>query len=164
MTKVLKVLNVESLKDKRDNKYNKIELSTPDFMMVNGQKVRTEPKTQNIVKWPKSYLPSGEPQYGHDLKVGESVAGDIVTIGNLLPYNIVDPSGAVTRQADSATHVVLGDSSSPAFAVATRKEFESRGKFLNDGTNEEKYAAYWGFEAETEAAPVESSIEGQEMV
>jgi len=163
MTKVLKVLNVETLEDKRGKKYNKIELSTPDFMMVNGQKVRIEPKTQNIVKYPESYLPDGSPQYGHDLKEGELIAGDIVTLGGLIPYNIVDPSGTVTRQATSATHVVLGETTSPAFAVATEREFASRGKFIDDGTNNDRYAAFWGFEAET-GELVETEEEGQAMV
>lgn len=148
--KTLKVKNVVSLEDKNQKTYSKIELSTPDSVMQGGIKVKIEPKTQNIVKYPESYLPDGSPQYGHDFQIGDNVAGDIVTKANLIPYNIVDPTGTVTRQATSASHVVLGDTdNADAFEAATWREFHSRGKFLNDGNHLEAYAKFWGFAPET---------------
>ena len=148
----LTVTNVENLQDKNGKPYNKIELSTPAHKVRNGVKIRIEPKTQNIVKYPKSYLPGEDPQYGHDFKQGEVVAGDIVTRGNLMPYNIIDPDGTVTRQATSASHVVLGDSDdADAFEAAVQREFRSRGKFPNDGSEEsiQGYIKFWGFAPDT---------------
>ncbi len=148
----LEVLAVEAgLTDKRDNEYTKITLSTPNFIMDEGQRVRTEPKVQNVTKYPKSYLPDARPEFGHDAQVGEFINGDIVVVGGLLPYPITDPKGAVTRMATSATHVVIGNTDdAEAFAELTRREFEGRGKFKADKTDaKEKYFKYWGYAAET---------------
>lgn len=144
--KILTVLAVETgLLDKNKKKYNKIKLSTPNFIVQGGVKIRIEPKTQNVTKYPESYLPDGSPQHAHDAKIGENLAGDIVTLGGLLPYPITDPDGNVTRMATTASHVVLGNSDdAEAFAVATIREFNSRGKFLvADPTSNEKYIKYW---------------------
>jgi len=150
--KTLQVIAVEEgLVDKRDNVYNKIMLSTPNFVVQGGMKLRIEPKTQNVIKYPKSYLPDNRPQFGHDAKEGEFIAGDIVTVGGLLPYPITDPKGVVTRMATSASHVVLGNSDDEdAFAELTRREFESRGKFKADAADAtEKYFEHWGYAPET---------------
>lgn len=152
--KTLKVTNIEAnLSDKNGKAYNKIQLSTPAFVMQSGMKLRVEPKVQNVVKYPESYLEDKSPQYGHDFALGENVAGDIVTLGNLLPYPITDATGSITRQATSASHVVLGDTdNADAFAEATRREFASRGKFINDSSNLEAYVKFWGFSPEGEIA------------
>ena len=157
--KTLEVKAVETLQDKNGKEYSKILLSTADHIVQGGKRIRIEPKTQNIVKYPESYLPDGSPQYGHDLQPGELVAGDIVTRGNLMPYNIVDAQGNVTSQVDFATHVVLGNTDDPeAFEVAIKKEFRSRGKFDNDGTNAEAYFKYWGFSPETGEVAEEETV------
>lgn len=160
--RTLEVIAVEAgLLDKRDNVYNKIKLSTPNFINQGGQKLRIEPKVQNVTKYPKSYLPDNRPEFAHDAKVGEFIAGDIVTQGGLLPYPITDPKGAVTRMATSATHVVIGNTDdADAFAELTRREFESRGKIKADAPNAaEKYFNKWGYAPETietgEVAPTE---------
>ena len=148
--KTLKVTLVEQKKDKNQKAYNLITLSTPGFVMQGGVKIKVEPKTQRIVRYPESYLPDGSPQYGHDFVEGDNVAGDIVTIDNLIPYNIVDENGDVTRQVSHASHVVLGNSDDEgAWNAAISREFASRGKFANDGTNLEAYAKFWGFSPET---------------
>lgn len=144
--RLLEVLAVEiGLIDKNDKKYNKIQLSTPNFISQNGIRVRIEPKVQNVTKYPESYLPEGDPQFAHDAKVGEFIGGDIVTIGGLLAYPITDPDGNVTRMATSASHVVLGNTDdADAFHVATMREFASRGKFLaSDPASTEAYVKYW---------------------
>jgi len=150
--RTLEVIAVEAgLLDKRDNVYNKIKLSTPNFINQGGQKLRIEPKVQNVTKYPKSYLPDNRPEFAHDAKLGEFIAGDIVTQGGLLPYPITDPKGVVTRMATSATHVVIGNTDdTDAFAELTRREFEGRGKFKADAPGaDEKYFTYWGYAAET---------------
>jgi len=162
--KTLKVLNTIAAFDKNKKAYNKIELSTPDTeRLPNGVTVKIEPKTQNIVKYPESYLDDKSPQYGHDFKKGDIVAGDIVTKANLMPYPIVDPQGNTTRMATSASHVVLGDSrNEDAFEAATWREFHSRGKFLNDGSQAsiDGYIKFWGVVPETgELVEAESSQE-----
>lgn len=166
--RTLEVIAVEAgLTDKRDNLYSKIMLSTPNFIMQGGQRLRIEPKTQNVTKYPKSYLPDNRPEFGHDAQVGEFIAGDIVVCGGLLPYPITDAKGAVTRMATSATHVVIGNTDDvDAFKELTRREFEGRGKFKagEEGSVQrelalEKYHAHWGYAAETietgEVAPTE---------
>lgn len=155
--KTLTVTNIETnLSDKNGKAYNKIQLSTPAFVVQGGMKLRVEPKVQNVVKYPESYLEDKSPQYGHDFAKGENIAGDIVTLGNLLPYPITDATGSITRQATSASHVVLGNSDNEsAFAEATRREFASRGKFINHPSNLEAYVKFWGFSPEGEVAETE---------
>lgn len=164
--KTLEVIAVEAgLLDKRDNVYNKIKLSTPNFIVQGGQRCRIEPKVQNVTKYPKSYLPDNRPEFAHDAKVGEFIAGDIVTQGGLLPYPITDPKGAVTRMATSATHVVIGNTDdTDAFAELTRREFEGRGKFkVGTPGAEEKYFTYWGYAAEgIEAGQTEPTVATEE--
>lgn len=160
--KTLKVTAVEAKKDKNQKDYNLITLSTPDSVMQGGVRIKIEPKTQRIVRYPESYLEDKSPQYGHDFKVGDTVAGDIVTVGNLFPYNIVDPSGNVTRQVSHASHVVLGDSDNEdAFNAAIKREFESRGKFLAREENIEAYTKFWGVSPET-GEMIEDAIEEAE--
>ena len=156
--KTLEVIAVEAGIDKRDNAFNKIKLSTPNFENQGGKRVRIEPLVQNVVKYPKSYLPDERPQFGHDAKVGEFIGGDIVTLGDLLPYPITAPDGSVTRMATSAKHVVLGNSDqTAAWKELIKREFRSRGKFsmyLADGVTkdpeaETAYFNYWGYAPQT---------------
>jgi len=157
--KTLKVISTESKKDKRKKAYSLIELSQPDHVMQDNMRIEVEPKTQRITKYPESYLPEGDPQWGHDLKVGSNVAGDIVTRTGLLPYPITDPAtGDITNHPTIASHVVFGNSDLDNFDDLVTKEFESRGKFVNDGStrNSELFFKYW------DANPV--FMDGSEVV
>lgn len=162
--KTLKVTATEAKIDKNKKPYNLITFSTPDYVMQGGVKILIEPKVQRVVKYPESYLPSGEPQFGHNFKVGDIVAGDIVTKGGLLPYPIVDAqTGELLRSVDHATHVVLGNTDNEdAFEVAIWREFNSRGKYLNNAANAEAFAKFWGQPAEgIMEAKEEETIEEQ---
>lgn len=147
--KFLTVVSTESKADKNQKAYNKIVVRTDDHIVQNGRKIRIEPKVQTIIKYPESYLPDGSPQFGHDLKESEAVAGDIVTLGGLLGYPITNANGDVERMATTATHVVLGDSDQEsAFKAATLKEFASRGCFLaSDLESNARYSKFWNMEA-----------------
>lgn len=162
--KFLTVLTSESKTDKNGKLYNKISVRTDDHVLQNGRKIRIEPKVQTIVKYPESYLKDGSPQFGHDLKAGEAVAGDIVTKAGFIGYPITNAAGDVERMATSSTHVILGDSdNAEAFALTTLKEFNSRGCFLaSDPESEARYSDYWEMEAPDSLVAVEADSTEEE--
>lgn len=144
--KTLKILSTEAKKDKNKKAYSLIEVATPDHVMQDNQRIEVEPKIQRITKYPESYLPEGDPQWGHDLKMGQTIAGDIVTRSGLLPYPITDAgTGEITSHPSIASHVVFGNSDEKSFEALVTKEFESRGKYANDGSarNSERFFKYW---------------------
>jgi hypothetical protein len=159
MDSILKVISTETRQDKRGKDYSVIALSSPATKMVGTSTVKIEPKVQKITKWSESYLPGGDPQFGHDFEVGDKVAGAIVMKGNLLPYPI--ESDGETRMATSATHVVLGETDdADAFEALVWKEFNSRGKFsANDPNGAEKFETKYGYAPADLLTPVAEAVE-----
>jgi len=165
--KTVKVIAVEARKDKRKTPYNLISFMTPDSVMQNGVKIKIEPRVQRVTKYPESYLPDKSPQYGHDFKVGDVVAGDIITRAGLIPYPIADKAtGEITSTPNFATHLVLGDSTNEeAFEALVWKEFNSRGKFLNNGSAHSAagFLKAWGTAAPELVQASEDVVETQTL-
>ena len=64
-------------------------------------------------------------EFGFDLKPGENVLGDIVTM-DVEPYEITDEDGEV-REVSIYSRVILGDNSKASFHSLVRQEFARQG-------------------------------------
>ena len=114
--KYLDVTSVEGRTDRNGKPFNLVGFSTSPIHRevdeITGEiiEARVQPKTTRKTFYPESYLPDGTPEYGHDFKVGEKVAGDLVRL-ETLPYEIVNQETGMTNTATTATILVLGLSS-----------------------------------------------------
>lgn len=146
--KTLKVIEVSTDTDKQQKPYTRIRLSTSN--VIEGTTIKVQPKVQTIIRYPESYLPGNPSEFGHDFKLDDIIAGDIVTVNNLIPYPIVKDNGQI-MQVNSSTHVVLGNSDDvDAFAESIKKEFKNRGCFVLGALNsEEGYLKHWKVSPDT---------------
>lgn len=135
-TSILTVVGLADAVDKNGKPYRTIQVSTPTVARVEtdlGEKiVHVQSRTSAFNAWEVSNLASkkGAPDFGFDLKVGDSIAGTIVkrevkTIVRDAAKNIVsfadtytiDGADGVKREASTYSAIVLGDS-------ADEKSFE----------------------------------------
>ena len=112
------------LEDKNGKEYKVIEFSTPDFIMLEGMKVRVEPKKTSITRYAETYL-DNKPHFGYDSKVGNAFLGDIVT-REVPTYVILSKEGG-EREVNSYSTVVFGDSTSSDFELKVKREFKNAG-------------------------------------
>ena len=122
---ILVVISVDKAFDRNRKVYTKLRLTTPPSKMVvidgKTKKVFVKPKVTTLIAYPISYLPSGAPEFGHDLKLGDRIAGRIVT-RRVAPYDIGE------RAVDTASVIVAGDTNDPEeFQIEIERAFKRNG-------------------------------------
>lgn len=120
----------EVKKDSNQRIYKQLFLKGNDMKYVNvGGKtvpIRTEARESSIIVRESRYL-DDKPDFGWDFKIGERVAGAIVT-REVMPYEITDQKTGEVRTVTTYTRPVLGDTTNKAaFEVAVRREFNAQG-------------------------------------
>ena len=125
-------------KNSRRYFYLKIKSLPHKRIRLNGMlyNVRQEVKETAIIAYPVSYLPDGNPQYGHDFKIGDFVLGRFVT-------RRVDPYTINGRTQFFATVVVLADTSDEhEFEINVFKAFRRHGyTILTEGAEKALFCA-----------------------
>lgn len=153
-TSILTVVGMADAVDKNGKPYKTIQVSTPTVARVETdmglQTVFVQSRTSAFNAWEVSNLASkkGQPDFGFDLKIGDSIAGTIVkrevktTIRdanrNVIrfddTYEIAGADGT-KRQASTYSAIILGDSSDEkSFEQAILDAFWSAGHPLKEDT------------------------------
>jgi hypothetical protein len=124
---ILTVVSTEQAKDKNQRAFSRLRVTSPPHKMVRDpetgtlQKVYSKPKIITLIAYPVSYLPNGEPQFGHDLSAGDKIEGRIVT-RKVAPYKIGD------REVHTASVVVAGNTEDiEEFSIEIDRAFRCSG-------------------------------------
>jgi hypothetical protein len=116
--------------DKNGREYRQVFFKGNDVRYIqlpNGKFItaKQEVKETSINAYSKTYL-DDKPSFAWGLNVNDVVLGSVVT-REVMPYDITDQRTGEVRTVNTYSRIVFGDTTSPAYNAAVKREFSSQG-------------------------------------